>query len=149
MRVGTFVSVCLSVAATLGTVSVARAAGAPDITGDYRCVGDAGGGKQYRGTVKVSKLAECYQLKWEINGTRYTGIGLREGDTLAVSIRQDGNDKYTGVLVYRVGKDGTLNGRWSAFGFDGLTYTETLTLDNGGGNLGETVRQRLENLHRN
>lgn len=117
----------LSAAAAAVLASVSFAAELPDLSGSYKCVGDAGNGKQYQGAVEVAKEGNCYRLTWDFGKDKYTGVGIPEGNTLSVAIRQEGNDGYTGVVVYKVQNGGKLVGRWTTFGSKGGIAGETLT----------------------
>jgi hypothetical protein len=119
-----FVAVALALALTPKT---AQAAEEPDPSGLYLCVGDAGNGKTYEGKVRITQEGDSYTVKWQIGDRqRYTGVGIREGDTLSVAIRDDNDDNYTAVIVYRIQRGGKLSGRWTVVGFKGRTYVETL-----------------------
>ncbi len=100
-----------------------------DIVGTYTVNGGAYGGPRYQGTAQITRLGACYELKWTFKaGSNYTGIGLREGDTLSVAMRSSGDEKYTGIMVYRIQKGGELIGKWTALGLKGDIYTEALVL---------------------
>src|SRR3954471_1316360 len=120
MRVCSLLTAGGLVAVTLALALVpktARAGEEPDPTGLYLCTGDAGDGKTYEGKVRVAKEGDSYTLKWQIGDKqRYTGIGIREGDTLSVAIRDDNDDNYTAIIVYRIQKGGKLAGRWTVVG---------------------------------
>ena len=83
---------------------------AADLVGAYLCVGDVGNGRQYHGRVEISKEGDCYWLKWTFPAQHHTGLALRDGDTLSAAIRDDDDDKYTGVAVYQVEGGGRLVG---------------------------------------
>lgn len=99
----------------------------PEIAGAYDCVGDQGDGKQYQGKVRITKEGDTYAVTWTFGTTQYTGLGIRDGDTLAVAIRSPTNPMYTGLVVYRIDKARKMAGRWSAVGYQGKVLTETLT----------------------
>ena len=124
-----FLSGLCVVTASFGSAVPAAHAEGSDLAGAYKCLGDAGDGKQYEGKVEIAKLGDCYRVEWTIGAQRYHGIGMREGDVLSVAIRDDADDKYTGLIVYRIGKAGRLKGRWTTSGFKGETLTEMLTPD--------------------
>ncbi len=69
-------------------------------------------------------------MKWTFASQHHTGLALRDGDTLSAAIRDDDDDKYTGIAVYEVEGGGRLVGRWSDFGSVGATATETLSKAN-------------------
>jgi hypothetical protein len=117
----------LALCSVLVLASTAAARQAPNLAGSYQCVGDAGNGKQYKGTVEITREGDCYRLKWDLAPTAYTGLGILDGNQLAVAIRAENDPKYTGVINYKLGPDGRLSGRWSTFGSQGATLSETLT----------------------
>ncbi len=95
----------------------------PNITGKYNCEGTNPAGKIYRGTVTIIKKGDAHYLKWSLNaGDTYAGIGILEGNVLAVSYYGGAS----GVVVYRVQKDGKLVGKWAVADGKGRVYTETL-----------------------
>jgi len=120
-----FTAACSSSADQAKTEENAKAA-AEDaaITGSYNCVGDTGGGRQYKGEVEISKEEGVYNLEWTVAGKTYRGIGLRDGDKLSVSWVSAG---IGGIVVYKIEKGGKLAGRWSQFGAKGAVLEETLT----------------------
>lgn len=119
----------LGAVAAVVLASVSFAADPPDLSGGYKCVGDAGGGKQYKGTVELTKEGDGYKVTWEIGKDKYTGTGLLEGNVLSVVYRQDGSDTFLGLAVYKVEKSGKLIGRWTTVDAKGKTLNETLTPD--------------------
>jgi hypothetical protein len=116
------------------TVCAAGAA-EPDITGKYNCEGTNPVGQTYRGTVEITKKGDIYYLKWALNtGDTEKGVGLLEGNVLAVSYY---GGTTSGVVVYRVEKDGKLVGRWTIADGNGKVYTETLRL------IGATAQEKV------
>lgn len=107
--------------------STAPAADAPDIAGRYAVSGDNGNGTSYAGTVEFTKEGEGYLVKWATGNFTYTGVGVRDENTVAVAIRYEKDPAYSGIIVYRIGADGVLKGRWTATGYKGKVLTETLT----------------------
>lgn len=109
-------------------VSLASAeARSADIEGTYDCLGDAGNGQQYKGTVEIKALGDAYAVRWTLDsGQEYGAIGLLDDDVLAVSFfTPDGGDY--GVVLYRLGSKGKLSGNWTSVGLKGAVLTETLT----------------------
>jgi hypothetical protein len=92
-----------------------------DIAGKYACEGTNPAGKAYKGTVEITKVGDAYRLDWSLGGgaETYDGIGILEGDVLAVSWG-------AGVVVYKVEK-GKLLGKWTTPDAKGKVFTETLT----------------------
>lgn len=100
---------------------------AEELVGAYKCVGDAGAGKEYHGSVEIDKVGDCYRIKWTIGAQHYTGLAIRDRNTLSTAIRDEGNPKYMGLAVYRIEQGGKLVGRWTILGSGGALAKETLT----------------------
>ena len=79
-------------------------------------------GGDYRGVFALEEApgASWYAI-WQVGDARLIGLGLIQGDTLAVSFIVDGRP---GVAAYEVEPDGRLRGTWSTGGGLG---TEMLT----------------------
>jgi hypothetical protein len=101
-----------------------RAAEGPEIGGNYACKGMNPDGKEYTGSVKITKQGDVYHLKWTIGQESHAGVGIREENTLAVSWTEAGGT--SGIVVYKIGKDKRLVGKWAVQGGKDV-YTETLT----------------------
>jgi hypothetical protein len=100
-----------------------------DIAGYYTCRGREANGKPYTGIAVITKAKEIYVVQWTIGvGSTFVGVGIRQGNTLAVSWAQ-GADKgvVRGINLYRIEKGPMLNGRWATLPGDGTLKTETLT----------------------
>lgn len=102
----------------------AAATWAGDITGTYKCEGDAGGGRKYGGTVSITQKGDTYAVVWKLSGNEtYTGLGLIQGDVLAVSYY----GKMTGVIAYKIESDSKLVGKWAVVPTTGAVAGEVLT----------------------
>lgn len=103
-------------AALLGSVSIA---GAQQITGRYQVIGDNANGTGYRGVAEITGTAggNC-GIRWAIANTPPTqGFCMRQGNVLSAAYRL-GNA--IGLVVYRIGNDGVLNGTWTVAGQEGV-----------------------------
>lgn len=114
----------LAVCAWVAALSMGAAAQDPvDITGRYAVAGTNPDGGMYQGTAEISKRGATYRIRWVIGVSEtYEGVGILEGDVLAVSFS---SGTTSGVVLYRVEK-GKLTGRWAVLGGDAV-YRETLT----------------------
>ena len=86
-----------------------------DISGYYTCKGIEGSGKSYSGIAVVAKKGEVYIVSWMVGaGSTFTGIGIRQGNVLAVSwaIASD-KGLIRGVNLYKVEPGPRLVGRWA------------------------------------
>jgi hypothetical protein len=114
----------LAVCGLVAALSLAAAAQNPvDIAGRYSVVGVNPDGGMYQGRAEISKRGATYRIRWVIGVSEtYEGVGILEGDVLAVSFSSGTS---SGVVVYRVDK-GKLLGRWALLGSDAV-HSETLT----------------------
>lgn len=79
----------------------------------------------YDGTVEISAVRDTsnlYNLDWETSRGDYTGLGFLEGDRLLIGYGL--SDDIYGVALYKINKDGTLEGRWTYSEADGAVGTE-------------------------
>jgi hypothetical protein len=67
-------------------------------------------GSPYSGTVQIAKKGERYEVKTQSNLSNTSGLGLASGNKLCVGWGANG----FGVVFYKIGQDGTLNGRWTS-----------------------------------
>jgi hypothetical protein len=81
-------------------------------------------GSKYTGTATVEIISDTtFSIRWKIGSTTYNGFGMRMNDTLAATYMVDGQP---GLIVYKVGDDGTLSGLWAIRGQNG-NGTDRLT----------------------
>jgi len=105
---------------------------APDvaeISGYYVCKGQEAAGKNYTGVAVITKKADIYIVQWMVGtGSGFSGIGIRQGSTLAVSwTLQNANGMVRGVNLYRIDSGPRLTGRWATLPGPGVMQSETLT----------------------
>jgi hypothetical protein len=102
-----------------------------DITGYYTCRGRDGKGQEYTGVAVISKQKEVYIVQWTIGvGSAFIGLGIRQGDMLAVSwaIPGDKMGVVRGINLYHIEPGPRLVGQWATLPGNGLINTETLNL---------------------
>lgn len=93
-----------------GTLGVEDLSGAPGLTGRYDIVASRSpGGGSYAGTVDMRPSGDSLLLEWQLSSESYRGVGILDGDMLAVGW---GNGD-VGVVIYRI-TGRTLDGRWAA-----------------------------------
>src|SRR5439155_16196988 len=99
--------------------NAARATATPptDIAGDYAIVGTNEDGSPYKGSLEVIKHGDVYQFRWDA-GKQYDGIGVPNGNVVAVAFTGGSNGKGCGVVSYQILADGTLDGKWGYWGTD-------------------------------
>ena len=103
-----------------------------DFDGVYASRGVNPDGHEYRGAVLILREGDRFLVTWispRVAGEALfleltsVGIGIRSGDTLAVSYVAGSG---IGIIVYQIGPDGQLLGRWTTDG-DDQVHSETLT----------------------
>jgi hypothetical protein len=92
-----------------------RATPHSDIAGDYSIVGSNEDGSPYRGGLAIIKHGDVYQFRWTA-GKQYDGIGVPNGNVVAVAFTGGSNGKGCGVVSYQLLADGSLDGVWGYWG---------------------------------
>jgi tetratricopeptide (TPR) repeat protein len=82
------------------------------LEGNYTLEGTKPNGTKYNGTAGIARSEDRYSVTWKIAGHTFTGTGTLLGKTL--TINRNGNGALNGVIVYRIGADGMLNGIWGS-----------------------------------
>lgn len=105
-------------------LALATPAAAQSIGGSYHVAGTNFNGSAYEGTAEITLTSEttCI-IEWTTGGTSSQGICMRNDDSFAAAYVL--GDK-TGLVVYKVMGDGTMNGLWTIAGENG-NGTEVLT----------------------
>ncbi len=111
-------------ATALLTVALAAPAAAQAIGGTYSVNGTNLDGSRYGGTAQITLTSQttCV-IEWHTGGTTSSGICSRNGDSFAAAYELNGD---IGLVIYKVGRNGTMNGLWTVAGQDG-GGTEVLT----------------------
>jgi hypothetical protein len=112
------------IASALFALSMIAPAAAQSIGGSYTSAGTNLDGSPYTGTVEITLTSETTcTIHWVTGSTESDGICSRNGDAFAAAyILQDA----VGLIVYKVGEDGTLDGLWTIAAKEG-NGTEVLT----------------------
>jgi len=82
------------------------------LEGNYTLEGTKPNGARYSGTAGITQSDGRYSVTWKIAGQTYTGTGTLFGTTL--TINRKGHGAVDGVVVYRMGANGKLNGIWGS-----------------------------------
>jgi hypothetical protein len=70
-------------------------------------------GRAYEGRVATEIVGNTIKVVWVVGGSRYTGNGVIDGDSLAVYFTGPG----TGVALYRFDRaSGAFHGKWATAG---------------------------------
>src|SRR6266850_6695716 len=88
-----------------------------DIAGNYDLVGTNPSGSPYKGALEVIKRGDVYQFRWNA-GKQYDGIGVPNGNVVAVAFTGGSDGKGCGVVNYEQVGDNTLEGKWGYWGVD-------------------------------
>ena len=86
----------------------------PDIAGKYNVAGSNPNGARYKGTLDIFARGDVYQFRWNA-GTQYDGVGVTNGNFVAVAFANGPNGKGCGVIDYNI-QQGTLDGKWGYWG---------------------------------
>jgi hypothetical protein len=79
--------------------------------------------------MEVIARGDVYQFRWDA-GSQYDGVGVQNGNIIAVSYTTGSNGKGCGVVDYDIQGDGTLDGKWGYWGTNEMG-TETATRTGG------------------
>jgi hypothetical protein len=93
---------------TFGTERATRLEG-NNFDGKYKVSGTRSYGKQYEGTIEVTRNGSGYQFDWD-TGVRSTGFGIWRGDRAAIGF----GGWPCSFMLYKVEPGGKLEGRWGS-----------------------------------
>jgi len=116
--------VTLVAAAVVAFTTLAHAAG--DIGGKYKVEGTNFDGSKYSGDAKITITSETTcTIEWQTGqDSSSVGICMRNDDSFAAAYKM--KDGAVGLIIYKMDKDGTMEGIWTLTGKDGAG-TEVLT----------------------
>lgn len=81
-------------------------------------------GAKYTGTATVEIISDTtFSIRWTIGNATYSGFGMRRDDNLSATYMINGEP---GLIIYKVGEGGVLNGLWAIRGQNG-NGTDRLT----------------------
>jgi hypothetical protein len=106
-----------------------------EIAGEYTVAGTNEDGSPYKGALEVIKHGDVYQFRWNA-GKQYDGIGVPNGNVVAVAFTGGAAGTGCGVVSYQILADGTLDGRWGYWGRN-ESGTERAERTSGSGVAGE------------
>ncbi|MGH9872414.1 MAG: hypothetical protein ACRD9S_08105 [Pyrinomonadaceae bacterium] len=100
-----------------GNSNTAQKAATPpaDIAGEYTVSGSNPNGSPYKGALEVIRHGDVYQFRWNA-GQQYDGIGISNGNVVAVAFTGGAEGTGCGVVSYKILADGTLDGVWGYWG---------------------------------
>jgi len=115
------------------TASTPASTSTSDIVGTYDISGtNENGAGAYKGTLEVKSRGDVYQFSWNTAGKTYDGVGVRTGNNLGVAFAEGENGEGCGVVLYKIGADGTLDGKAGYWG-NNSSESETATRNSGTG----------------
>src|SRR5262249_47509728 len=98
------------------TISTTATPSAPiDVAGKYNIVGTNQNGGANKGKLEVIARGDVYQFRWSA-GSQSDGIGITNGNVVAVAFASGADGKGCGVVDYDIKGDGTLDGKWGYWG---------------------------------
>jgi hypothetical protein len=112
-----------SIASAGGRASTESASGGTSgkLEGTYNVQGSPiGSDGRYTGTLSIAKQGETYAVQWNTPEGTYHGIGLRQGDYLAIGWSAP-EVKGIGVVEYKL-QGATAQGRWTMIGQNRLSF---------------------------
>ena len=108
---------------SLFLAAVASAAAAQSVDGKYSVAGKNFDGSPYRGTVEITPTGSTCRIVWQTGSSTSEGLCMQSGKTFAAFYKL-GTE--FGLVIYDLQPDGSLAGRWSVAGKEGVG-TEVLT----------------------
>lgn len=82
-----------------------------DIAGEYDATGtNPDGGAPYKASLVVTPRDDVFQFSWASGSSKYDGVGVMTDNSVAVSYTSGSDGKGCGVVLYKIGADGTLDG---------------------------------------
>lgn len=106
-----------------------------EIAGKYNVAGTNPDGGVYKGTLEVLVRGDVLQFRWNA-GEQYDGVGIANGNVVAVAFANGANGKGCGVIDYMIKDDGALDGKWGYWGVN-VSGTETANRTSGSDLIGE------------
>ncbi len=88
-----------------------------NIAGEYDANGtNTNGGSPYKASLLVTSRDDVYQFSWDSNGNKSDGVGVMTDNAVAVAYTDGTNGKGCGVVLYKIGADGSLDGKAGYWG---------------------------------
>lgn len=108
---------------SLSLAAVASTAGAQTVSGRYSVVGKNFNGSPYMGTAHVTPTGSTCRIAWQTGESTSEGLCMQSGKTFTAFYKLGAD---YGMVIYDLQSDGSLAGRWSIAGREGVG-TELLT----------------------
>ena len=102
--------------APANTASSAPAA-PKNIAGNYEANGtNPDDGAAYKADLTVTQRDDVYQFSWKSGGNDYDGVGVQNGNAVAVAYTTGKDGQGCGVVLYKINADGSLDGKVGYWG---------------------------------
>ncbi|MDP4034512.1 MAG: hypothetical protein Q8P60_16980 [Pseudorhodobacter sp.] len=99
---------------------IASTAGAQDIGGSYLIQGRNFDGSAYGGQAEIVRTSDVTcEIYWTTGSTTSQGICMRSGDVFSAAYKLG---SAVGLVIYRIGQNGVLDGTWTVAGSNGVGY---------------------------
>ena len=99
------------------TLSTPNPSSSSDIDGNYTVNGAGLDGKKYEGELSVTKRDAVYQFSWKFGATNYDGVGVQDGNNIAVAYSSGAEGKGCGAVIYKINNaTDSLDGKWGVWG---------------------------------
>lgn len=96
---------------TAASNTAAKTTTPTNIAGEYEAKGtNPDGGGTYQASLVVTPRDDVYQFSWTSGKNSYDGVGVMTDNAVAVSYTDGDNGKGCGVVLYKIGADGSLDG---------------------------------------
>lgn len=87
-----------------------------DIAGEYKVSGKGFDGKTYNGDLSVTNREQVYQFSWQVGSEKYDGVGVQNGNAVAVAYTTGTNGDGCGAVIYKINSDDSIEGKWGMWG---------------------------------
>src|SRR5207237_10923278 len=87
---------------------------APELARNTNRIGTNPGGTEHSGMLEGIPHGHVYQFRWNA-GTQYDGVGIKNGEIIAVAFANGADGKRCGVVDYNI-LNGVLDGKWGYWG---------------------------------
>lgn len=104
--------------ANTGTATNSATRSTPkNIAGEYDATGTNPDGKgTYKAVLTIAPHDDVYQFSWVSGKNSYDGVGVMTDSEVAVSFTDGGSGKGCGVVLYKIGSDGSMDGKTGYWG---------------------------------
>lgn len=113
----------------------APSSSAKNIAGSYDAAGTNPNGTAYKAGLVVTPHDDVYQFTWTSGKNSYDGVGVMTDGEVAVSFTDGGSGKGCGVVLYKIGSDGSLDGKVGYWGNNSMETEKAVRTKGSGSDL--------------